>query len=199
MKSVDDISTENFKTIEDVTVLINQLAAVDDSIRENARLSLVKLGKHAVHPLIRAMTSHDQVVRWEAAKALGQIADSEAIPVLIRAMEDVSFDVRWLAAEALIHIGSDVAVLLLQALISNSKSFQLREGAYHVLNHLTGGDYKIEHHKADHYSPGAGLGDILQPVVDALEDRAPFMRGPPAAQNALNKMKAMHQEYRSAK
>ena len=162
MKSVEEInkyavSAENSSTQVNIGVLINQLAAADDSIRENARLSLVKLGKPAVHPLIRAMTSHDQVVRWEAA-------------------------------EGLIHIGSDVTVPLLQALISNSKSFQLREGAHHVLNHLTGGDRSIEHH-TDHHGPRSGIADILEPVVKALEDRAPSVRVPTAAQNALDKMK----------
>lgn len=192
------VNTENSTEQVDVNKIINQLGETNDYARENARLTLLKLGKPAVHPLIRALSSHDQVVRWEAAKALGQIADREAIPALIKAMEDVSFDVRWLAAEGLIHIGSDVTVPLLQALISNSKSFQLREGAHHVFTHLSGKDRNIEHH-ADHQGPKSGMADILLPVVEALEDRAPFARAPTAAQNALDEIKTRHQEYLSGR
>jgi HEAT repeat protein len=54
-----------------------------------ARKSLVALGK----PAVPSLTRHCRIpkldhVRWEAAKALGAIGDTRAIPRLVNALED---------------------------------------------------------------------------------------------------------------
>jgi len=57
------------------------------------------------------------VVRWAAAKALGQIGDPQATPALIQALQDKDRDVRRAAAEALGQIGDRQAIpALIEAL-----------------------------------------------------------------------------------
>ena len=123
-------------------------------------------------PLVKALADPNQWVRWEAAKALGQIGDPAAAQALVTALEDKMFDVRWLAAEGLIAMGRGALVPLLQALMERSDSTWTREGAHHVLHDLTGGDIK----------------EILLPVLAALEDVEPSVEVPFVAKAALDKL-----------
>jgi HEAT repeat protein len=69
-----------------------------------------------INPIVLVLSNKKHWVRWEAAKALGQIGDKSATEALTKALEDNEFDVRWLAAEGLIIIGRDSIKLLLEAL-----------------------------------------------------------------------------------
>jgi len=61
----------------------------DDTMRcQHARRALVAMGESAVVPLTEALSSEKYWVRWEAAKALGQIGSSTAVESLIKALED---------------------------------------------------------------------------------------------------------------
>jgi len=73
---------------------------------------LVELGDSAVEPLIKALrTDKDEVARWAAAEALGEIGDKRAVEPLIETLEqDVHPDVRWHAARALGEIGYEKLV-----------------------------------------------------------------------------------------
>jgi HEAT repeat protein len=152
-----------------VELLIADLGSKDGVVRVRARKSLVAIGKPAVDPLVKALSSKRELVRWESAKAIGQIGDPTATLALVRALEDEMFDVRWLAAEALITIGKKALVPLLKALTRHSDSLWLREGAHHVFHDLS-----------DRKSVG-----VLRPVLTALEDSEPSVEVPPAANTAL--------------
>jgi HEAT repeat protein len=115
--------------------LVDMLASKDGMVREKAREVLVSMGKPAVSSLTQALkhSGQDQV-RWEAAKALGSIGDTRAIPSLVTALKDCNPDVAWLAAEGLIKFEKHAWPPLLRALISDgAKSVLLRQGAHHVL------------------------------------------------------------------
>jgi HEAT repeat protein len=142
--------------------LICELDSEDGLVRVKARKSLVTIGHLAVKPLVKSLSSNREYVRWEAAKALGQIGDPAAVQALIKALEDKMFDVRWLAAEGLIIIGRPALVPLLQAFMDDPDSFWLREGVHHVLH-----------------------AKILRPVVAALEGFEPSVEAPLAADKAL--------------
>jgi HEAT repeat protein len=159
---------------ESVTIvsLIADLTSDDGVIRVKARRTLVSAGGEAVEPLIEALASPNQWVRWEAAKALGQIGNSAATDALVKALEDKMFDVRWLTAQALINIGPGVITPLLKALIERADSTWMREGAHHVLHDLARGD----------------LHEVLQPVLAALEDVDSPVEVPFAAKAALSAM-----------
>ena len=137
--------------------LINTLSSHKDKAREGARHTLVAMGKAAVSSLIEALTNKNTLMRWEAAKALGEIGDPETAPVLVKALEDEEFDVRWLAAEGLIKMNIKALKPLLEALEHRGDSVLLREGAHHVFHDLAKG----------------GLRKFLVPVLAALEALEP--------------------------
>ncbi len=159
---------------EDITSLVNQLGNDDGLLRRKARESLVNLDGHAVPSLVMALANPSRDVRWEAAKALGEIRDPAAAPALVKALEDERFGVRWLAAEALISLGSK-AVLppLMHALSISADSVWLRHGAHHVLRALA----------------RDGLPQKVQPVLAALEDVEPAVECPVLAQRAWESLR----------
>jgi HEAT repeat protein len=148
------------------------LASHDDRTREKARHALVAMGKDAVQSLIEALKDKRYLMRWEAAKALSEIADSRAAPALVEALEDEAFDVRWLAAVALIRMNIRGLRSLLQALMERGDSTLLREGAHHVIHDLSKGE----------------LRKYLVPVLAVLEDVEPSVEVPQAAFQALEKL-----------
>jgi HEAT repeat protein len=158
---------------ENINTLIEDFTC-DDVIKcQTARRKLVKMGNDAVEPLVKALSSKRHWVRWEAAKALGQIGDKAATEALVNALEDNEFDVRWLAAEALINIGRGSIKPLLVALADHGdKSLSLRRGAHHVL------------HDIDR----SGLNTILHPVMSAVEDSSPSITVLQIAEKALDSL-----------
>jgi HEAT repeat protein len=148
----------------------------DDVIKcQKARRSLVAMGDKAVQPLIKELSSKKHWVRWEAAKALGQIGDAAAAKALVAALDDKEFDVHWLAAEALITIGRGAIEPLLEALADHGdKSLWLRQGAHHVLH-----DMKLGNLKA-----------VLKPVIDAVDSSAPAIEVLQTARKALNDLQS---------
>jgi HEAT repeat protein len=146
----------------------------DDVIKcQIARRELVSIGNKAVPHLIRALSDKRHWVRWEAAKALGQIGDKAATEALVKALEDSEFDVHWLAAEALINIGKDSLGPLLMALADHGdKSLLLRQGAHHVLHDIN----------------RSGLEAILNPVMIAVEDVSPSITVLQIAKKALDSL-----------
>ena len=153
--------------------LIADLTSDDGVTRVKARNALVSYGDEAVKPLTRALADPNQWVRWEAAKALGQIGNSAATHALVKALEDRMFDVRWLAAQGLINIGSEAIMPVLKALIERADSVWMREGAHHVLHDLAQGE----------------LREVLQPVLAALEDVDASVEVPFVAKTALSTLK----------
>jgi HEAT repeat protein len=149
--------------------LMKTLASLKDKAREGARHTLVAMGKAAVPSLIEALKNKNSLMRWEAAKALGEIADPETAPVLVKALEDEEFDVRWLAAEGLIKMNIKGLKPLIEALEHRGDSALLREGAHHVFHDLAKG----------------GLRKSLVPVLAALEALEPGEDVPWAARHEL--------------
>jgi HEAT repeat protein len=155
-----------------ISLLICDLGSKDGLVRVRARRALVTIGSKAVAPLEVALTTKDDLTRWEAAKALGQIGDAEATKALINALEDEMFDVRWLAAEGLITIGRPTLIPLLRKLTEEPDSLWLREGAHHILHGIN-----MEN-----------LQKILLPVRNALEDIEASLVVPFAAKTALKSL-----------
>ncbi len=150
---------------ETITSLVDALAGPDGVERHAAREQLEEIGSPAVPVLVRALESPSEHVRWEAAKALGKIADASAAPALVRTLEDEKAAVRWLAATALINLGRDALAPLLIGLEGHSDSIWFRDGAHHVLRSLI----------------RDGVADEAIPVLDALEDLEPSIEAPVAA------------------
>ena len=156
--------------------LMNLLASKNGATRMKARKSLVALGKPAVPSLTRTLqNSKEDHVRWEAAKALGTISDTRAIPSLVSALEDSDSDVTWLAAEALRKFKKIAWPYLMHALVKSKKdSVLLRQGAHHVLRKQ----------KED------GFNDLLTTLMKTLDSNTASESTPFAASNILKRIKA---------
>ena len=155
--------------------LMDLLASKNGATRQKARKSLVAMGKPAVSSLTRILqNSRVDHIRWEAAKTLGAIGDTRAIPSLVKALEDSDSDVTWLAAEALRNFKKVAWPQLLRALIkSKPDSVLLRQGAHHV----------FRNQKED------GFNDLLATLRTALESSSASESTPFAASNILKRMK----------
>jgi HEAT repeat protein len=119
-----------------VRILLNDLASDDGTVRERARNELVEMGRPAIDFLAELIESSNTILRWEAVKAMSQIADPVAAPLLVIALFDSDYEVRWIATEGLINIGEQSIKPLLEALTDKPQSLSLREGAHHVLHDL---------------------------------------------------------------
>jgi len=157
-----------------ISLLIAKLAAKDGREREKARWFLVAIGSPAVADLIELLEARNEQVRWEAAKALADIADPAAADALVKTLEDKVFDVRWLAAEGLIKLGQVGIVPLLKALIERSDSPWLRIGVHHVLHDLVAGDLNLK--------------ELAQPIIDSLEDAESVIETPLIAKAILDRL-----------
>ncbi len=153
--------------------LIAALASRDVATCQNARHTLVGIGEKAVSALIEALHSREDQIRWEAAKALVDIASPRAATALVATLRDEEGGIRWLAAEALIALGPDALEPLLQGLVDNPGSSYMCEGAHHVLHELAGGP----------------LAEPVSPVLAALEGPAPEDRAPVAAYASLEALR----------
>lgn len=169
-----DICTIKLQLAVDSLIVV--LSSKDGLQRQAARRSLVTIGDPAIPALTAALRDKNANVRWEAAKALGEMRVSEAAPALVEALEDGEFGVRWLAAEGLISLRKAGLPPLLDALLRKQDSAWLREGAHHVLRVLS----------SDH-----GLHDLLAPVVHSLDSP---MAADSLVPNATALLKTLEQE-----
>jgi HEAT repeat protein len=159
----------------DVPSLIATLASRDGVERRVARGQLVSLGKPAVPGLIQCLSHPHKQIRWEAAKALGHIADPIAAAALVNALEDKDGDVRWLAAVALVALRRAALRPLLAALLERPDSDHLRQGAHHVCHDLA----------------RTRVCEVVRPVLEALGKPEPEMAVPAAAYDALNALHSL--------
>lgn len=169
---VETIHTSSTPLTDHILQWTSALDSVDRREREAARRALVETGAAAVPALIECARAEEAHVRWEAAKALGEIADADAAPALIQLLNDEDSGVRWLAAEGLLALERSALPPLLAAL-EQPVSSRLREGAWHVLRRL----------------PCWRLVELLAPVMDALEHTASEVTVPIAAGSALESLR----------
>lgn len=155
--------------------LVNMLENEDVKVRTRARKSLVTIGKQAVPPLCLVLeNSKIYKARWEAAKALSEIAELKSIPTLVKALEDPESDVAWLAAKALEKFRKAAWPELLRALVDRgADSVLLQHGAHHILR-----KQKVE-----------GYNDLLNNLLIALEPGSVHESISPAASKILEQMK----------
>jgi HEAT repeat protein len=177
-KDTSPVAPEDEGSNITVEELLTRLHSHDWKRRERARWQLVTLREMAVFPLIDALEDPDWHVRWEAAKALHDIADPRAAPALVRALRDRRFGVRWLASDALIALREAALPALLDALAHHGDSVLLRAGAHHVLRDLSRGHVSRD------------VVEIIRPVIVTLESMEPSVAVPVAAQKALDQLPA---------
>jgi HEAT repeat protein len=124
------------KTSTNIQELISRLESPDGFKRQEARDSLVRIGKPAVPALAKALSQSTYWGRWEIAMALSDIGEPSSAAALVEALEDENSGVRWLSAAGLIKIGRAALGPLMQVLAQRADSIWLRESAHHILHDL---------------------------------------------------------------
>ena len=160
-----------------IDTLISDLADKNGTTRQRARLALVDMGEAAVPRLTDLLSDKREFVRWEAASALGDIADPSSAPALVQALEDKVFDVRWLAAQALIHIGMDGLIPALKAVLLNKDQDWLWDGTRHIVHDLATDDNEM----------------LLTPLKLAFDDVDSRMKVPIETRKVLIKLGVIHE------
>lgn len=90
-------------------------------LNRDARAQLAAVGKSAVAPLIKALSSNRWYVRYDAALILGKIGDKRAVPHLIRLLYDDDRNIRAAGANALGMIGGSQVCTRLYAVLRSRK------------------------------------------------------------------------------
>ena len=158
----------------DSDTLIQQLHSSKGLTRERAREALARIGLCAVPALLELLESPVVQLRWEGAKALGEIARPEAVPALVRLLEDEDHGVRWVAATGLTNVGRSCLPFVLHRLVEDPGSKSLRETAHSVLRAMS-----------ERYQE---LVDTLAPVMAVLGELDPAGAIPPRAFRALQEL-----------
>ncbi len=138
-------------------------------LREGLRATFVGQGQKSIPILHHCLSSRHEHVRWEAAKALGEIGGAAATEVLATALADESLDVRWVAAEGMIDMWEISLEPLLHQLIAHAGLISVRESARWVVGAVV--------HEREL--------EFLRPVLRALNNHAPVFEVPLAAYEAL--------------
>ncbi len=154
---------------DSIESLIAALASRSGTERHRARIALQNMGRRSVPALLQALESPSENVRWEAAKALGNIRDPQAGPALVDALEDEDPAVRWLAAEGLIALGRHALVPVLSSVERCTDNEWLQQGVVQVLHALVKEDLAPE----------------AAPVLAALEGPEASVAAPAAAYRLL--------------
>lgn len=117
---------------EAIDFLINMLSEQDETLRVRAASALSEVGSPAVKALLSAMHSKEDLKRWGAVKALGEMRCKDAVDELIKTAKDKNEDVRIASVVSLGRIGSLESVpALLEAL--GDESEKVRWHAYNAL------------------------------------------------------------------
>jgi HEAT repeat protein len=94
--------------VEDLVV---QISSSRSDQRSEAREGLLSLGAAAVPSLIRATTSNNALLRWEAVNLLGTLGDLRATDaVLLLAMSDLDVHVRWRSNWAITNLNDGTVI-----------------------------------------------------------------------------------------
>jgi HEAT repeat protein len=164
----------------EVGELLKDLGSSDPNVRNHSRLRLVAQGMPVVVPLVQLLaTSPSELVRWEAAKALGEVGDIHSATALAAALDDAHQEVRWAAARSLIALGPEGLRQTLTLLLTKAGSGDVRDCARHVLGHF------------------ANLlwGQFLIPLLERFYAYEPGVAIPPAALEALHELRKAEIEH----
>jgi len=132
------VSRSDDFSINDTNIekLIKALTDKDGLKRQNARISLVKIGKPAIPFLEILLNLEEYRTRWEAIKTLSCIPDIDTIPALLKCLDDENEDIRWVSAEGMIELEEHAVKPLLRSILANYESINFCETAHHILKEL---------------------------------------------------------------
>jgi HEAT repeat protein len=99
--------------------LISNLKHGNDSIQNQSEISLLKIGRSAVKPLIKVLNKNESPVSEKAARILGSIKDIRSIDPLIASLKSINNSISLASFDALEKIGTPAIESLIKALNKN--------------------------------------------------------------------------------
>ncbi len=134
-RAVESIAYSSAAEVDDII----EAAYYDDE--EMMRISAIFAMGRSANPRWRTLTLEEldnlnPEIRYEAARACGELEDTEAIPALARLTEDSDHEVQEAAIWALGNIGGEEARRILQTIIEESQDEALCEAAEEALEEL---------------------------------------------------------------
>lgn len=137
---------------QEIEALIQDLNALNVSVKADSVKTLVKIGEPAVEPLIQVLGAEDPDIRENAAATLGKIKDERAVQPLIKLLTDEEWEVEKGATDALIAIGEPAVEPLIEILQDKNEDVYLQMKVVAVL---------------------AGIKDerAIQPMIQALKEK----------------------------
>ena len=166
-QSLDQQPMVNFVDVRAASGLVDQLHKYRQAINKLVE----ELDK--CYPIRRYLQqlrkNSDDLVREEAARALGDLGDMSAVDALIKALYDLDVDVRFAAAEALGKLRGETAVKPLIRLLGKDDDPDVRASAATALG-------QIQHSSA------------ITPLIEQLDHADRFVRA--AVLEALGNLKA---------
>ena len=175
-----------------VTALVRTLGDAHYAVRGAAAIALGSLGDPAaVEPLAKTATDDEAWVRAEVMKALGRLKATDALPAMFNALDDSDWKVRHQATRALGLIGDPRAILPLARVIETGidGAEVLDEAKRSLLklapsvdgpqmqSRLRGSADKHERAQAAVILGVLADKTAVPALIDALADRAPYVRG----------------------
>ncbi len=134
------------------------------------RLEQEDTGSRSIDRLIDMLCDTNELVHFEAARALEKYDEAVVMTALVKKTQDCNLSVRWAAMNILINVGRKGLRPLLEALTHDFNSFCLRQSARRILHTLN------------------GRGDLTAAEVEvlrALEKRTPAAHIASVANHAL--------------
>ncbi len=122
-----------------VDPLIQALADSKPNVRTSSRDALIRIGHASVNPLIAELGNENPAIRQEAAYALGELQNSDAIAPLADRLSDPHPLIRSHAAEALGKLNARKMIPLLLPLLKDTSS-DVRHKTALALGQLRSGD-----------------------------------------------------------
>lgn len=137
---------------QEIEALIQDLNALNVSVKADSVKTLVEIGEPAVEPLIQVLGAEDPDIRENAAATLGKIKDERAVQPLIKLLTDEEWEVEKGATDALIAIGEPAIEPLIEILQDKNEDVYLQMKVVAVL---------------------AGIKDerAIQPMIQALKEK----------------------------
>ena len=158
-----------------VPVLLKALRGADEQLSSQIFASLVRLGSLAVPALIQKSKSSSAHIRWNCARALGEIHDLRALPVLVDALQDNDHSVAWMAAKGLAQFGKNSLKPVLELLMGASMTPWLAETASYMFSSYAHRNREVK--------------EILEPLIHRMRESGFRIGTAVAAQKALKQLR----------
>ncbi|MBF0499147.1 MAG: HEAT repeat domain-containing protein [Candidatus Riflebacteria bacterium] len=100
----------DFQQPESIPVLIERFLDPAWVVRRETQRTIVRFGETALGPLMRALDSTEEDIRYWALRSIGEIKPRAVFPVLVKLLKDRSWNIRKTTADVLARCGEEALI-----------------------------------------------------------------------------------------